>query len=142
MKRRELTDSEKLKVLELRADGQSYDDIVAEVHRRRSRVIEVVKWFDQELDWGEAVAYCGNNQKVLALRKDYFDRRIAEEREARVKAEEAAAKLESEKATIIAGLAEQDRILASGDFYIDEDTGEIKQPKPIPQFSQNGRLLV
>jgi len=105
MKRRDLTDSEKLKVLELKADGQSYDDIVAEVHRRRSRVIEVVKCF-QGLDWSEAVAYCGSNQKVLALRKDYFDRRIAEERETRVKAQEATAELESEKATIIARLAE------------------------------------
>jgi hypothetical protein len=95
---------------------------VAEVRHRRSKVIGVVKWFTQELDWDEAVAYCGNNQKVLALRKDFLDRRITEEKEARVKAEEATAKLESEKATIIARLAEQDRILAGGDFYVDEDT--------------------
>ena len=38
-------------------------------------------------------------------------------------------------------LEEQDRILASGDYYIDEETGEIKQPEPIPVFSQDGRLL-
>ena len=142
MKRRELTDSEKLKILELKAAGNSYDDVVAEVRHRKSSVIEVVKWFTQQLTWDEAVAYCGNNQKVLALRKDFLDQRIAEEREARVKAEEATAKLESEKATIIARLAEQDRILAGGDYYVDEDTGEIKQPEPIPVISRDGELLI
>jgi len=125
-----LTDSEKLKVLELKADGQSYDDIVAEVHRRRSRVIEGVKCF-QGLDWSEAVAYCGSNQKVLALRKDYFDRRIAEERETRVKAQEATAELESEKARIIARLADQAIITAmhaGEDEYNDPFTGEAMSP--------------
>lgn len=38
-------------------------------------------------------------------------------------------------------LEEQVKILASGDFYVDEDTGEIKQPEPIPQISKDGRLL-
>jgi len=142
MKSRELTDSEKLKILELRADRKIYDDIVAEVHHRRSNIIKVVKWFTQQLDWYEAEAYCGNNQKVLALREDYLDRRIAEEREARVKAEEATAKLESEQAANIARLEEQDRILAGGDSYVDEDTGEVKQPEPIPVISRDGELLI
>ena len=33
-------------------------------------------------------------------------------------------------------------MVASGDYYRDEDTGEIKRPEPIPMISQDGRLLV
>ena len=83
MKPSELTDSEKLKVLELKADGESYDYIVTGggIHHRREKAIECVKWFTEALSWDEAKAYSGNNQKMLGLRADYFGKKIAEARD-------------------------------------------------------------
>lgn len=79
MKPSELTDSEKLRILELKASGKSYDAIVLEVQHRKSKVIEIVKCF-KSLPWENAKVYCDNDQKVLALRKDYFERKAAEDR--------------------------------------------------------------
>jgi tRNA 2-selenouridine synthase SelU len=80
MKPSELTDSEKLRILELKAGGKSYDAIVLEVPHRKSKVIEVVKCF-RSLPWEKAKSYCDNGQRVLALRKDYVERKTAEDKQ-------------------------------------------------------------
>lgn len=106
MKPRELTDSEKLRILELKADGQSYDNIVPEIRSRKSKLIEVIKWFNN-LPWEDAKAYCNSNQKVLGLRKDYFERKVAEAKENK----------ERQRAEIL----EMKRELGLRPTYIDED---------------------
>ncbi len=120
MKRSELTHSEILKVLELRADGKSYDCILAEggIHHRREKVIEVVRWFAEDLSWEEAKAFCNNNQKILTLRDDFLEQKMAE-------AEQSKTKLENERQVILSRLAEQQKIIASqlGERYIDPFTG-------------------
>ncbi len=120
MKRSELTDSEKLKILELKADSKSYDYILAEggIHHRKEKAIKVVRWFAEDLSWEEAKAFCNNNQKILALRDDFLEQKMAE-------AEQSKTKLENERQVILSRLAEQQKNIASqlGERYIDPFTG-------------------
>lgn len=43
---------------------------------------------------------------------------------------------------VVQHLREQVRIVASGDFYVDEDTGEARQPEPISHLSLDGETLL
>jgi hypothetical protein len=118
MKRSEFTDSERLKVLELKADGKSYDYIVTDggIHHGRQKVIECVKWFTEDLSWEEAEAYCGNNQSILRLRDDYLEQKVAE-------AEELKSKLEDERRTVITRMAEQEETSKSNTMQLRHELG-------------------
>ena len=135
MKRKLLSDSEKLYILKRLADipRPSQEVVAEETHHRKTKIEDVLNKF-KEMDWEKAKAFCGNDKHILALREDYLDKRIAEEKEARIKAEVAAVKQEEE-------LKEQLQILAGGNYYLEEETGRIKSFEGIKTISDDGRLL-
>jgi hypothetical protein len=125
MKPSELTNGEKMKVLELKASGKSYDYIVAAeeggIHRNKRRVMDCVEWFKYDLSWEEAKAYCGNDLRILGLREDYLEQSVAE-------TEKLKARLENERKGVITGLVEQNRGFANqiGVRYINPLNGAME----------------
>jgi len=94
-KRKDLSDNESLAILRrLAQTPRPSQEIVAEETRhRKAKIGEVLKKY-LDMTWEEAKAFCGNDQHILRLRKDYVVRRVAAEREARIKTEQAAEETE------------------------------------------------
>lgn len=94
-KRKDLSDNESLDILRrLTQTPRPSQEIVAEeTHHRKAKIGEVLKKY-LDMTWEEAKAFCGNDQHILGLRKDYVVMRVTEEREARIKTEQAAEETE------------------------------------------------
>lgn len=80
MKRTELTDAQKIKILRLasKVPPSSQMDIAAEVHCRTTKVGQWLREFKEDMSWEEAKAFCGDQYKhLLRLREDYVDNMLA-----------------------------------------------------------------
>lgn len=79
MKRKGLTDSEKLHILRRLADTPrpSQEVVAEEVRHRKEKIGKTLQEF-QSMTWENAQTFCGDDQHILALRDDYADRKIAE----------------------------------------------------------------
>lgn len=82
MKRKELSNAEKLAILKLLAQTprEPQEAIAEKTHHRKQKIVEVLKEF-KKLSWEEAKAFCNNNQHILGLREDYIDRKTVEAEE-------------------------------------------------------------
>ena len=82
MKKKTITDSEKLEILRLlsQVPKMSQEKVAAETHHRKAKIGGVLKEF-KSLDWEGAKAFCGNDQRILGLREDNFERKKAEARD-------------------------------------------------------------
>ena len=82
MKRKMLTDSEKLQILGCLAKipRKSQEVIAEEIHHRKTKIGEVLKEFKRK-SWEEAKAFCSNDQHILALRDDYVQMKVIEAKE-------------------------------------------------------------
>ena len=82
MKRKDLTDGEKGGILERLAQipRPSQELVAEETHHGKLKIGRALKEF-YSLTWEEACALCNNNQRILALRPDYIDRKIVEPEE-------------------------------------------------------------
>lgn len=77
MKRKELTDAEKLRILELLCSGKNQEVVAEETHHRKAKIGAVLREFKEDA-WERAKAFCGKNKRLLSLRDDYVDRMEAE----------------------------------------------------------------
>ena len=55
----------------------SQENVAEEVHHRKTKIEDVLREF-KALDWEKAKAFCGNDQRILGLREDYFERKVEE----------------------------------------------------------------
>jgi len=82
MKEKTITDSEKLEILRFlsQVPKMSQEKVAVETHHRKAKIGGVLKEF-KSLDWEGAKAFCGNDQRLLGLRDDHFEKKMVEERE-------------------------------------------------------------
>ncbi len=79
MKKKTIADSEKLEILRFLSlvPKISQEKVAVETHHRKAKIGGVLKEL-KSLDWEGAKAFCGNDQRILRLRDDYFERKKAE----------------------------------------------------------------
>ena len=77
MKRQDLSDAEKIRILELLCSGKSQEVVAEETRHRKAKIGAVLREF-KENAWERAKAFCGENKRLLSLRDDYVDRMEAE----------------------------------------------------------------
>ena len=79
MPKTNLSDAEKLAILELLAQTpkKSQEAVAEETHHRKAKISEILKEF-RNMPWEDAKAFCGGRDKILALRPDYLDKKVAE----------------------------------------------------------------
>ncbi len=82
MKKKTITASEKLEILRFlsKVPKMNQEKIAAETHHRKVKIGGVLKEF-KFLDWEAAKVFCGNDQRILGLRDDYFEKKMGEERD-------------------------------------------------------------
>lgn len=111
MKRKELNDAEKLRILQLLHSGKSQAVVAEETRHRKAKIGEVLREFKKD-SWERAKAFCSEHKHLLSLRDDYVDRMEAE------------AKLQKESIiTLRQGLGElQAKSILRGDWVELDDT--------------------
>jgi len=79
MKRKNLTDAEKLRILELLSEipKRNQEEIAEQTRHRKARIAEVLTDF-RLMRWEDAKAFCGGREHILALRPDFVDKIIEE----------------------------------------------------------------
>jgi len=77
MKRKDLSDGEKLDILQRLAQTPrpSQELVAEETHHRKEKIGGVLKEFNS-IAWEVAQAFCGNDERVLGLREDYLERKV------------------------------------------------------------------
>jgi hypothetical protein len=75
MRRKGLTDNEKLEILRLlgQKPKMSQEKVAAETHHRKAKIGETLKEF-KFLSWEKTKAFCENDQSMLRLRDDYIEK--------------------------------------------------------------------
>lgn len=77
MKKKDLTDAEKLRILELLYLRRAQEEVAEETHHRKAKIGEVLREFKED-SWERAKALCSEHKHLLSLRDDYVDRMEAE----------------------------------------------------------------
>lgn len=79
MPRKDFPDTEKLAILEILAQTpkKSQEVVAAETHHGKVKISATLREF-RSMPWERARAFCGGRERLLALRHDYVDEKVAE----------------------------------------------------------------
>ncbi len=77
MPKENLSDAEKVAILELLAQTPKKSQVAAETHHGKAKISQVLNEF-RNMPWREARVFCAGRENLLALRPDYVEKKLAE----------------------------------------------------------------